>query len=244
MTDLLEPSRFAGHVAPAVTRVFARGMAYAREHGGRELVQRYGGSAAVGALIEFRTSLAWPGRVVEPAQFAAVMRYRDLAEADRSIEGHVAHGTLERVAGGGFRATEAGHRFLAELYDQQAGATAELWRDEPDRVGRLNGVLDRLLAAAAGGDALAAMAPAFEPDHAAPGLLLLNRLSSLRYHRADAHAAAWAAAGLTAAEIVALRGPARDRVKAETDRLAGAPYAVLSPEERITMLANLAALPG
>jgi hypothetical protein len=157
----------------------------------------------------------------------------------------VAAGTLERVDGGGFRATEPGHRFLAELYEHRAATTTGLWRDEPDRVVRLNGVLQRVLEVAAGGDAYAAMAPPFEPPAAAPGLLLLHRLSSLRYHRADAHAAAWAAAGLTAAQIVAMTtGPQRDAIEAETNRLAGPPYEVLTPDERIGMLADLAALPA
>jgi hypothetical protein len=39
-------------------------------------------------------------------------------------------------------------------------------------------------------------------------------------------------------------GPSRDAVEAETNRQAGLPYATLSPDERITLLAGLAALPG
>src|SRR6266508_4306605 len=164
-------------------------MAAGREHGGRELVARYGGSEAVGALIEFRTPLAWPGRVVSADHLAGVMRYRDLAEGRRSLDGHVDHGTLEWV-GDGFRATEAGHRFLAELYELHATAMTAHWRDDLARLARLNGVLLRVLdaAAATGGAAFAAMAPAFEPPAAPPGLLLLNRLGTLRYHRAAAHA--------------------------------------------------------
>jgi hypothetical protein len=243
----LSPSRFAELVAPAVDRVFRRSIGAGREHSGRELVARHGGSERVGALIEFRTSLAWPGRVVEPGQFAAIMRYRDLEQAWRFIDGHVERGTLERAGDGGFRATEAGQEFLVELYDQQGEALAGHWRDEPARLERLNGVLDRLLTAATetGGAAFAAMVPAFEPAGTPPGLLLLNRLSCLRYHRADAHAAAWTAAGLTAPEIVALGpGPDRDAIELETNRRAASPYEVLAPDERIVMLADLAALPG
>ena len=62
--------------------------------------------------------------------------------------------------------------------------------------------------------------------HTPAAALLLNRLGTLRYHRADAHAAAWAEAGHTAASIQALGpGPARDAI-----------------EERL--LADLAQLPG
>jgi hypothetical protein len=67
----------------------------------------------------------------------------------------------------------------------------------------------------------------------------------LRYHRADAHAAAWHAAGLTGAAIQQLpAGPARDAIEAGTNRRASPPYATLTPDERITFLAGLAALPG
>jgi hypothetical protein len=89
------------------------------------------------------------------------------------------------------------------------------------------------------------MAPPYEPAGAAAGLLLHTRLSVLRYHRADAHAAAWQAAGLTSVTIRQLpAGPAPDAIEAETNRRAGLPYATLSPDERITLLAGLAALPG
>ncbi|MBM0226818.1 MULTISPECIES: hypothetical protein [Micromonospora] len=56
----------------------------------------------------------------------------------------------------------------------------------------------------------------------APHRFAVNRLGTLRYHRADAHAAAWRAAGHTAAGIPELPPGA----------------------ERLAMLADLAALPG
>jgi hypothetical protein len=89
------------------------------------------------------------------------------------------------------------------------------------------------------------MAPPYEPADAASGLLLHTRLSVLRYHRADAHAAAWKAAGLTSAAISHMAaGPVRDTIEAETNRRAGIPYTALDPDERMTFLAGLAALPG
>lgn len=67
----------------------------------------------------------------------------------------------------------------------------------------------------------------------------------LRYHRADAHAAGWAAAGLTAARGQALpAGAARDQIEAETEVRATAPHAVLGADERLVLPADLAALPG
>ena len=98
---------------------------------------------------------------------------------------------------------------------------------------------------ATGGDAYMTMAPPYEPADATVGVLLHHRLSVLRYHRADAHAAAWQAAGLTSEAMTQLpAGPVRAAIEAETNRRAGVPYATLSVDERVALLAGLAALPG
>ena len=39
-------------------------------------------------------------------------------------------------------------------------------------------------------------------------------------------------------------GPVRAAIEAETNRRAGAPYTTLSADERVALLAGLAALPG
>ncbi|SCL15467.1 hypothetical protein GA0070624_0729 [Micromonospora rhizosphaerae] len=254
MSDGIElaPHRFAGLVAPAVDRTFVAGMLAGRDGGGAELSSRYGGPAASGFLVEFRTRLATPGGTVDGPGFAAVTRYRDPVSCQRALDKQVAHGMLQRVPDGGFCATERGLAFLAELYQVHAEVTEELWAGHDDRVVRLVEALGRLLAyalvlaeSAGVGAAFGAMAPPYEPAGTPPGVLLLNRLGTLRYHRADAHAAAWTAAGHTAASIAELRaGPERLAIELETDRRAAGPYAVLTAEERLTMLADLAALPG
>src|SRR5439155_10775871 len=53
------------------------------------------------------------------------------------------------------------------------------------------------------------------------------------------------AAGLTSATMRQLpAGPSRDAIEAETNRRPGLPSATLSPDERIMLLAGIAALPG
>ncbi|MBQ1048552.1 hypothetical protein KBX50_08775 [Micromonospora sp. C51] len=241
----LAPHRYAALVAPAVDRVFTAAMQAGRHGGGAELSQRYGGPPATGFLVELRTRLAVPGGTVDGSGFAAVTRYRDPTACRRSLDRHVAYGMIHRRADGGLAATERGLAFLAELYQVHAEVTEELWAGHHDRVLRLVQVAGRLLTAAPGGGAFHAVAPPYEPDGAPPGLLLLNRLGALRYHRADAHAAAWEAAGHTAVSIAELPdGPQRQAIELETDRRAAGPYAVLTAEERLTMLADLAALPG
>ncbi|MFG1868020.1 hypothetical protein [Micromonospora arborensis] len=250
----LAPHRIAGLLAPAVDRVFRAGMLAGREGGGAELSQRYGGPTASGFLVDLRTRLAAPGGTVDGPGFAAITRYRDPVVCRRTVDKQVAHGMLHRGPDGALSATERGAAFLAELYQVHAEVTEELWDGHAERVSRLVAVLGRLLSYALvladeegdrTGSAFAAMAPPYEPEGTAAGVLLLNRLGTLRYHRADAHAAAWAAAGHTAGSIAALpAGPERLAIELETDRRAAGPYSVLSADERLTMLADLAALPG
>ncbi|MFY1689043.1 hypothetical protein [Plantactinospora sp. WMMB782] len=293
----LAPHQAAALVWPAVDRVFRAVLATARIRGGAELVQRYGGPAATGFLVDFRTRLAAPGGTVDRTGLAALFRYGDPAECQRALDKQVAHGMLHRLPDGGILATERGRAFLTDLFALHAELTGEIWAAHPERVRRLAAILGRLLSAALAdpattaapapgaapdqsygygrlppfpggtgptdtvgvqgptdtvgvqgptdGRAFEAMAPPHEPDGTPPGVLLLNRLGVLRYHRADAHAAAWQAAGHTARSIVELAaGPERLAIELETDRRAAGPYAVLTPPERLRLLADLAALPG
>jgi hypothetical protein len=87
------------------------------------------------------------------------------------------------------------------------------------------------------------MAPPYEPADATAELLLHTRLSALRYHRADAHAAAWRAAGLTSTAITELAAsPIRDAIEAETNHRNDLAYTTLSRDERATLLARLTEL--
>ncbi|MEU8386584.1 hypothetical protein [Micromonospora sp. NPDC048843] len=248
------PHRIAGLLAPAVDRTFRAGILAGRDGGGAELSQRYGGVTATGFLVDLRTRLAAPGGTVDGPGFAAITRYQDPVACRRTVDKQVAHGMIYRGTDGALSATERGAAFLTELYQVHAEVTEELWAGHDDRVARLVAMLGRLLSYALVladeeanpvASSFAALAPPYEPDGTPSGVLLLNRLSTLRYHRADAHAAAWTAAGHTPSSIAALpAGPERLAIELETDRRAAGPYAVLSAEERLTMLADLAALPG
>ncbi|MFV2018549.1 hypothetical protein [Micromonospora sp. LOL_023] len=260
----LPGNRCAALTAPAVDRVY-RAAAAAAAAASTELQQRYGGPAAVGFLVDLRTRLAAPGGLVDAAGFAAVTRYHDPASCQRVLDKQVAYGMVVRHPDGTLRATERGAAFLTDLYALHAEVTARVWGAEhASRLARLVELTGRLLAAACtgqaavdlagagpGGDAaeevgaFGAVAPPYEPEGTPVGVLLLNRLGVLRYHRADAHAAAWTAAGHTARSIVDLPpGPARLAIEQETDRRAAGPYEGLDPEQRVMLLADLAALPG
>src|SRR5438067_3560859 len=188
--------RYPARVAPLLDGAFTSAMRAVAGQGGRELVQRFGGDPAR-PLIDFRTSLRWPGRWVRPH---GVWRYYDQAACWSAVRAS----SLLVVGDDEFRAVPRGTEFLAELYALHDRVTAGHWAGLEAVVARTVEVLGRVLteAASTGGDAFHAMAPPYE-DGASPGTVLLNRMGTLRYHRADTHAAAWQAAGLTAAEIVA-----------------------------------------
>ena len=176
-----------------------------------------------------------------------------LAYTNGDMSRELAQGVTKVDAEGTWHLTELG-RELA-LYAQRATAEAaeELWSAGPPMLPGLASVpplaelVGRVLAhgLATGGPAFHAMSPPYEPDDASPAMLLVTRLGSLRHHRADAHRAAWRAAGLTAEQIKALPdGPERQAIEAETDRRDEPAYAVLSADERWELLAGLGALPG
>ncbi len=244
----LPPARFAELVAPAIDRVFVAAMASCRTGGGVQVSQRYGGAAAVGPLVEFRTRLAHPGGTVTAAGLAAVTRYRDPEKVRSALAGSVAHGMLTIGPAGEVCATALGHAYLDEIYAGQATVLEPLWLTTPaERVARLLAELDLVLATAlgTGGATLAAMAPPYRPPAGSPAVELLNLLGTLRYHRADAHAAAWLAAGRTAAEMVTLApGPARTAIERDTNERAASAFTVLPAERRLVLLADLAALPA
>lgn len=89
------------------------------------------------------------------------------------------------------------------------------------------------------------MSPVYEPADASPALMVTSRMGALRHHRADAHRAAWAAAGPTLPELRALPdGPQRQAIENETNRRDTPIYEALTEAERWEFLAILAAMPG
>jgi hypothetical protein len=200
---------------------------------------------AMRMFAQLRTALA--ARPVTAAGIAAVYRYRDPGEVRGDLDGLRAAGLIHAAGDGAIAATETGRAVLAGMYQAGAEVTGQLWNQHDNALASLNDLAGRVVQAglATGGDAYMTMAPPYEPADAAVGVLLHHRLSVLRYHRADAHATAWQAAGLTSEAMRQLpAGPVRAAIEAETNRLAGAPYATLSVDERVALLAGLAALPG
>jgi hypothetical protein len=194
-----------------------------------------------GFLIDLRFTL--PLRPLSRRSLATIYRYGDAAELDAEIQDHLDQGMLEEGGDGALRATAKALAFIDGLYAVHAATTERIWAGRDlqtlaDLAGRVIGA-----AGADPGGAFAAMAPPYEPVGTPAGVLLFNRLAALRYHRADSHAAAWRAAGLTAAEIVVLGpGPLRDRIEWETNRRAAEPYGAITDHERALFHDGLLAL--
>ena len=262
---------FTAQAGAEIDGTFRAAMAAAGRRGGPRLRQRHG--TGFGVLIEFRTSLASPTGAVTPRCLAETMRYRDPATSSDDLATAVRDGWITRDADGTVRATARGHAFLDDLYAAQADALGVLWNGHEATVSRLAMRTAEIVDAAARAPVMAegsfaAMTPTYEPVGTPDTVLLLNRLSALRYHRSDAHATAWRTAGLTAAEMVALQelvalrhdaggagrgagdarrdagGARRDAIEAHTDRLAAAPFRVVPAAERLRFVENLRSLSG
>jgi hypothetical protein len=243
-------------VAAAIDRVFRDAMRECGQRSGRALAERHGPGA--GALIlDLRTILIDDARSVAPADFAELMRYADPAEVERTLGEVEARGMITRDPDGRIRGTAACRAFLTDVYEAQARVLADHWSPPAVEIltpmlGHLvnaaladapnpqpsppgadtradEGAVDtRALRGVGVGSALGATSPAVEPVGLPDTVRLLNRLSTMRYHRSDAHAAAWREAGLNAAEMVALQergGARRDAIERRTDEVAASAYA-------------------
>jgi hypothetical protein len=237
---------FTAAAGAEIDRVFRTAMGAAGRLGGSGLRDRHGAGWGE-QLIEFRTVLAAPDGTVTPAGFAEVTRYRNAASTEASGVRAVDRGAISHDAHGVIRATAAGYRFLDDLYATQAAALASHWAGLDSVVCRLTPLMGRLVARASEDPilrvgAFTTMTPNFEPADTPDSVLLLNRMSALRYDRSDAHAVAWRSIGLAADEMVAIQtagGPQRDAIEARTNETAAQPFQILDFTQRIEFLADL-----
>ncbi|MEU7862414.1 hypothetical protein [Nonomuraea sp. NPDC049141] len=245
-------SEYAATIGPVIDAVHVNVHASAR----KEVA-----GLPLGFLTDLRFTL--PVRALTRRSLAGIYRYGDAASLDAEIRDHLERGMLEEDGDGALRPTAEALAFIDGLYAVHAATTARIWAGHDlqtlaDLAGRVVDAAGAAYGREPGGDAngepsgdaygepggaFAAMAPPYEPVGTPAGVLLFNRLAALRYHRADAHAAAWRAAGLTAAEIVALGpGPLRDRIERETNQRAAAPYGAITDHERALFHDGLLAL--
>ena len=238
------PDSYAALIRPVIDRVYV-GLRRASREQVREVYQRYGTRPS----LEIDCYFGLLARPMPAPAYAAVTAYRQ-----PSVEEVLAPGTVTVDEAGTWRLTELGREVALAVQLAVARGAQQAWSNPPIAtmpglavVPRLADLIGRLLDAgcATGGPAYAAMVPAYEPPDASPAVRLTTRLGALRHHRADAHRAAWQAAGLSAEQIVAMPdGPERQAIEAETNRRDEPIYRALTQDERLELLAGLAALPG
>ncbi len=123
------------------------------------------------------------------------------AVADRLDE--LAAGSLIEATSYGYRAADPFRPLLTAIRDARAEVASELWSVADDDVAMVEEAA-RLVIAIAGPEYPVARAHGALPEPGNRHLRLHQRLTTLRYIRAHAHAAAWRDRGLEAAEIVAM----------------------------------------
>lgn len=236
---------YAALIRPVIDRVYV-GFRYS----GRDRVQAVYDKYQLRPGFERSFYFGLLARPMPADSLAAATTY-----SGSDMTGELVQGVAEVDADGTWRLTGLGREVALAVQRAYGDSAAEFW----DRklietmpglavVPRLAELVGRLLEAgqATGGPAFRAMAPVYEPPDATAALRLTSRLGALRHHRADAHRAAWGAAGLTLAQLRALApdSPQRQAVEEETNRLDEPIYEALSPQERDELLAGLGALPG
>lgn len=241
---------FVAAAGAEIDRLFRAAMGACARSGGATLRDRYG--AGYGELlIDFRSVLAARDGAVTAAAFAEVMRYHHSADVESLIRRAEDRGAVIRDEDGQIWASQTGHAFFDDLYAAQADALDSLWAGADESLARLTATTGEIVADASlhpllPVGAFTAMTPNYEPAGTPGTVLLLNRLSALRYHRSDAHAIAWRSAGLTAAEMEAIQesgGSRRDAIEARTNEIAAAPFRILAHDRRATFLADLRSMP-
>jgi len=237
--------KYAGRIRPVIDRVYVGVRSSSRDR----VVAVY---AEHGLRPGFESSFYF-GLLARPMPAESFVAATTYGGAD--MTGELKQGIAVVDAGGTWRLTDRGRAVAVAVQQAIGDAMAERWDPGPPldvmlpgpaALPRLADLVGRLLEAgqATGGPAFRALAPVYEPMDASPAVRLTTRLGALRHHRADAHRAAWQAAGLTKQQMTELpAGPERQAIEDETDRRDEPIYQVLDQAERIELLAGLGALP-
>jgi hypothetical protein len=187
---------------------------------------------------------AYPDRVVPLRNFRAAYVYHDPAKFDQALSRMIETGVVAVEQGQELTLSDSGRELMSQVRTVSAQAAEGLWGTDALPVLTL---ADRCLVAATStadpDGAFHVVAPPYDGPEDSDAARLAERLTGLRFHRFDAHVAAWTSAGLTAASVNDLGpGPLRDEIEADTNERAGQAYEALTPEERATLLDGLRGL--
>jgi hypothetical protein len=178
------------------------------------------------------------------SSYRAAYVYQDAASVDLGLAAVKDAGLVALDPAGSISLSDFGRALMVEVRAVGARAAEGLWGTAPLPVADL---ADRCLRAAEATawaeGAFHLVAPPYDEPGGSDAARLAERLTGLRWHRFDAHVAAWTAAGLTVEAVQGLApGPQRDEIEASTNERAGAAYADLTSEERAALLEGLRGL--
>jgi hypothetical protein len=209
-------------------------------------MDRFGLTRAEAQVMSILPNLL-PDRVADVSSVHAAFLYSPVNETHAALSALAAAGLIAARGTDHMVVTDRGRDFLLELRSVMQGIIEELWAQHHALASTLAELAARAVEAAArnSGPAFKLVSPPYEPAGTPPATLLAERLTPLRFHRYDAHAAAWRQAGLTVVEVQALpSGLTRDAIEADTNTRAAAPYTALTPAERLLLCTGLSMLPS
>jgi hypothetical protein len=234
-------AEYAATIAPELDRIriaISRGAAATMG----PIVAEFGLSAATAPVLAMLRNLA-PTRRTTRAAIADVFIYQDSAWSN-ALDALGDIGLIEASATE-VALTPRGVSAIDRLSEAMAFFAASWDEAGVDFSARLALTAKAIDAAwTTAGQAFSVMAPVYDQPHHPLSLRFAESLTPLRFHRFDAHIAAWRAAGLTLEAVNALEGgPLKDAIEADTNTRAGAPYAALAEAERRALLDGLRSLP-
>jgi hypothetical protein len=235
---------YAAAIAPEIDRIRV-----AIAHGIRDrfgpLIEAVQIPPSAGQMLGMLRNLG-PDRVVTRAAVDALFVYQPPGTVKVALD-DLAASELVHLTESGVGLTPRGVETIEQMYGITNDVVGQLWRDVALDFTRLHAITATAIeaATATGGLGFSVLAPVYTPGGTPVVTRFAESLTPLRFHRYDAHVAAWRAAGLTAEEASALAdGERKDAIEAETNTRAAVPYAALSDDERAILLDGLRALPN
>jgi len=243
--DPLAPEHVAAAIAPIIDRLrvsIARRVSQRIE----DLTVRFELAPAAAQMLSMLRN-TMPDRIVTQDHLLAVYAYSPPSDVIERVTALVQAGLIVEFGDDRLQLGDRGRQFLSNLRERTAVIIDDLWSEHQDLVPRLAELAEWLVASAreTGGAAFGVMSPPYEPKGASDAMLLAERLTPLRFHRFDAHVAAWRAAGLDASEVQSLGpGALRDSIEDATNRRAGILFEVLTRQERFVLCTGVGTLPN
>lgn len=185
---------------------------------------------------------------ISKREYSELMRYQHFGSSDDFLTGLATRGAITIANDGSFAATPEAVDVAKQLIALQIETVTQLFSPKQATLPAIASLIGRARNAAMAdplSDLSRLSGRAWLSADATDAARIWDCSVVLRMHRSDAHAAAWKEAGHVASEMKGMTpGPDRGAIEARTNELAAAPWTVLSPEERLALLAGLAALPG